>query len=563
MKRAVIFAAATAIAGHILPAPSVRVRTPQIIALADSTDDAEFLPADIILANQRSARHTARELAAAVSREDYASAAKLKEELALLHAADPIHTLRAELADALSREEYDAAASTQQQLARLRETRPGILWRDEVLVLGAEGKSLHLLPGDGSGGGRVLYKAAAGATLQQPVWSPDAEQIAVSEIIPGGSSRVLVLNVRDGSEHCSAPTPPVFFLYFAPANDVVTFLHAEPNVQPNGPTLVLGAIDLTTRRAKYVAPGGPLFYALSKTKGQIVMNNGFLNEVSFSPDLLKQHEDMRSVQGGADDGAEIVAEGDRLVPKALCKRPAAFRTPCLLGNKAAAYVEDDGTLVAVDVATSERIVLHKLGKGDFLLMPSPDGCAVLVLHSRAVDASAAGEDAVPKGKQWVEQQLVLVQADDLEDMLAHEARGSGPLGLGNKANYAAPRRRVVHDLPTSELGGAPSANLCCFWSPDSRKVLCLETPLQPRRSKKERMAEDGGFEQSASGQAAAEEREGMKVAWGVWELNKVEDGAKPPSRTAFEMWDPSEHFLRSIVPFFDQCARGRQRERDT
>ena len=137
-------AAATAIAGHILPAPSVRVRTPQIIALADSTDDAEFLPADIILANQRSARHTARELAAAVSREDYASAAKLKEELALLHAADPIHTLRAELADALSREEYDAAASTQQQLARLRETRPGILWRDEVLVLGAEGKSLHL-----------------------------------------------------------------------------------------------------------------------------------------------------------------------------------------------------------------------------------------------------------------------------------------------------------------------------------------------------------------------------------------------------------------------------------
>ena len=89
---------------------------------------------------------------------------------------------------------------------------------------------------------RARYTARPGAILQQPCC-----RRAACRCERGGAkrstSRVVVLSARDGSEVASAPTPPVFFVYYSPADDVVTFLHAEPNLKAGSPTLVLGALD--------------------------------------------------------------------------------------------------------------------------------------------------------------------------------------------------------------------------------------------------------------------------------------------------------------------------------
>ena len=247
-----------------------------------------FAPVSEILAAQRAAATTAKALERAVSREDYAAAGKLAAELKEYRSADPLYTLRGALTSAVKSEDFSAAQEIQSQLQLLKETRPGLLWRNEVLLLTSGGKALVLLAGDGSTTKpRTLYEARPGAILQQPCWSPCGERVAVSEVDPrGDSSRVLVLSARDGTEVASAPTQPAFFVYYSPSGEFVTFLHAQPNLTPGGPTLVLGSLDVATSVARTVAPGGPLFYALSKDPGAILMHNGHLKEVSFSSDLL-------------------------------------------------------------------------------------------------------------------------------------------------------------------------------------------------------------------------------------------------------------------------------------
>ena len=243
---------------------------------------AEFAPVPEILSAQRGASRAARLLADAVAKEDYAAASRLSAELKAHRAADPIYTLREKLTKAIKSQDFSTAKQLQFELEQLRISRPGLLWRNELLLLTAGGKTLELISGDGTpdAAPRVLYRARAGAILQAPCWSPCGERVAVSEVVPSGdTSRVVVLSARDGSEVASAPTPPVFFIYYSPAGDVVTFLHAEPNLTPGNPTLVLGALDMATSKASYVAPGGPLYYALSKEPGAILVNNGFLSEV--------------------------------------------------------------------------------------------------------------------------------------------------------------------------------------------------------------------------------------------------------------------------------------------
>lgn len=242
--------AATLDASHLQPLR--RVVVPR--AAVRAVEDDNFPAAADILAAQRGAKQAARDLALAVSREDYAAAATLKSQLENQRAADPVHKLRVEMAKAIKKEEFDQAATIQAELSRLRVARPGVLWRDEILVLASGGKALHLLSADGQAA-RTLYSAPVGAMLQQPVFSLDGERVAVAEVYASSSSsRVLVLSTRDGTEIASAPTPPVFFLYFSPAEDVLLFLHPEPNVAVGGPTLVLGALDLQVR----VAPRLPL-----------------------------------------------------------------------------------------------------------------------------------------------------------------------------------------------------------------------------------------------------------------------------------------------------------------
>jgi len=391
-----------------------------------ATYATEFAPISEIIAAQKGATRTARSLAAAVAKEDYAAAARLSAELKAQRSADPLYTLRGELAKAIAVEDFSAASALQSQLKRLRETRPGLLWRNELLVLTAGGQSLVLLSGDGDPDAppRVLYTARSGTTLQQPCWSPCGDRVAVSEVDPSGNrSRVLVVSASDGAELASAPTPPVFFIYYSPAGDVVTFLHAEPNLAPGGPSIVLGALDVASGKARYVAPGGPLYYALSTLPGAILMHNGFLSEVTYSSHLLQR-----------DDGTR----------RTLSAAPGGFRAPCLLGEAAehACFVEKDGSLVAVALASGERATLHSLGGGDALLVSAPDARSLLAVH--AVQGS---------GGTWA-QELLLLQAASPAELVAPQI----------SLRLTAPSCRIAHRLDAK----AAAATLCAFFSPDGR-----------------------------------------------------------------------------------------------
>ena len=484
-----------------------RIRTSRLAA-------ADFAPVSEIVAAQKRAAQTASALAEAVKVEDYATAGRLKEELKAHRAADPVYTLREQLAQAVKREDFSAAQELQSQLDLLREARPGLLWRNEVLVLTAGGKALSLVSGDGGPDAtpRTIYAARPGALLQQPCWSPCGERIAVSEVVPSSdTSRVLVLSARDGSEVASAPTPPVFFLYYAPSGDVVTFLHAEPNLRAGSPTLVMGALDVARSKASYVAPGGPLYYSLSKAPGGILIHNGFLSEITYSPDLLQSSQ--ANTQAAAAEAPKTAA-----TPMTLCSSPASFRAPSLLGEDSshAVFIESGGALVAVELATGERSKLYELGGGDALLVASPDACSLLVMH------------AVKQPDGTFSQELLLLQAGPPEELVDPQPSS------GADATIALPSCRVAHRLDAS----AASATLCAFFSPDGKKLLCLEAPQR---------LESAGDDPKDS----VEQRGRMRLMWTVWMLR---DKGKPPIRRAFDPFVPSAHFLRSVVPFFDQYA---------
>jgi len=339
-----------------------------------------------------------------------------------------------------------------------------------------------------------------------------------------------VLSARDGSEVASAPTPPVFFVLYSPAGDLVTFLHAEPNIVPGGPTLVLGALDVASGKAQYVAPGGPLYYAMSKAApGVIVMHNGFLPEVSYSPDLLDRKTTAQQLSAG----------------------PAKFRAPCLGGEAAdhAVIVEADGTLVAIELTTAKRSELQDLGDGDAILVSSPDACSLLVVHAVKTSTGA------------FEQELLLLQAGSAEELIAPRASlmenltdgestldeestlgGESALDEGSALDEestldegsALPSRRVAQQLDAK----AAAATICAFFSPDGKKLLCLEAPDQ--------------LESAGDDPRESVEQEGrMRCIWTVWELGDV---GQPPVRRAFDPFIPASHFLQTVVPCFDQYA---------
>ena len=281
--------------------------------------------------------------------------------------------------------------------------------------------------------------------------------------------------------------------------------------------LVLGALDLQTGKARYLTPGGPLFCALSRTRGQLLIHNGFLNEVSFSPNLLGKPDDSEPDDGVPDrvpdgaapsDGGPAAGEGATsevdATSQKLCTTPAKFRTPCLLDDVAAAFVEADGSLVAVDLATDTRTVLHTLTPGgETLLVGSRDGAKLLVVH-----------------------QTVTGDAVDLKLLLLHAP---------TPADLAAGR----HKLHVLEC--APNtASICAFFAPDSSKLLCLDAALR------------GADGEAAGGRDNIEDGGMARGAWSVWTLGDTP--ADPPSRQGYDPFVPSVHFLRSIIPFFDQYA---------
>ena len=477
------------------PAPETSTSTDASASADASTDAADdfFLlgSSSYLLGLQREQRAVARKMERAASAEDYAAAATLKGELSALQQQDPVFQLRSALREAVRNEDFSAAAKAHAALSRLRARRPTLLWRDQLLVLHQGGRSLGLYPGsaasvDGAGAqaeGRTIYTAPQGSTLQQPTWSPDGESIAVSEV-GEASSRVLVLSC-EGDELASAPTPACFYLQFSPDGSALTFLHAEPNLVPGGPTLVLGALELRGARrgaARYVRPGGPLFYAIGAAESRpLLTHNGFLGELAISDEL---------------------GEGDRTV-LATFDGPPDFRAPLLSPDGTHALYVRAGEVVSQRVDGGDAEVLVSLGADvdHVSLHLSPDGRALAVLSSRPV-----GEGG---GELRFEHELRLLRAPTAEAMLS----GTG--------------ERDAKQLPSTVA-------LCCWWSPDSKSLLCLEGAL---------------------GGGAAPRR--LRAAWCVWTLSERDDdgGGKPPVRRSFDPFTPSDRFVRTVLPFADQYAQ--------
>ena len=523
------------------------------VLLADTNGGDEFPPVDQIIDVQRKARVAARTLSEAVAREDYSTAKVLKQQLEALRAADPIYVLRKKLNDALAAEDYAAALSAKAALSRLRVERDGLLWRDEVVVLASGGTALHVVDPRGVGtsehDSRQLYTPPSGYVLAMPTWSPDGESIALSEVSMSPSttapSRVIVVSARDGTILSSAPTPPVFFIYWSPDGNFVTFLHAEPNANAGGPPIVLGALDVSAKAARYVCPGGPLYYAIGRSSGDtdeaegmgsegaaptrlppLLLNNGFLQEVAY---------------------AESLGDGKRT---SLSEEPATFRAPCLISlggdgtngdltrarqQERAVFVDGGGVIVAVDLATRERSVLHTLSRpgGGVLLVAAPDGRSLAVMAAPETEA--------------VEPELLLFRAPSAEKLVEGEELEVLPL-----------------EVPRGD--GVPRAlPLCFFFSPDSTRLLCLDALVPSAEG-----VADGGFDSAVTvsdlpasvriNEAGSDGR--LRVMWSVFETRRpaasndaTEPALQRPVRRSCEPFLPSATFLRQYVPFFDQYAQ--------
>ena len=110
---------------------------------------------------QSGAKRVARRLRLALKRENYASAGAFQRELQELRQRDPVWTLRVDLAAAVQTEDYAAASRLRSELAALRSARPMLLWRDELLVLGRDGRRLVAVGWD-ERGAQVRVKSDGG-----------------------------------------------------------------------------------------------------------------------------------------------------------------------------------------------------------------------------------------------------------------------------------------------------------------------------------------------------------------------------------------------------------------
>ena len=492
-----------------------------------------------ILEAQKAARQAAVALKDAVAREDYISAAALKLSLAELRAADPVFTLRTALKNALDSEDYNLAQAMQTTLAKLRAQRPSLLWRDEMLVLASSGRALHIL--DAHGASRLVYAAPDAGVLRVPAWAPDGEAVAVSEVFvgPDGSrkSRVVVVSASDGTVRATCETPqPVFYLAWVPSSGTVTFLHMPEVPSMGGPTLLLGALDVPTGESREIIPGGPLFFNMD-AEGTVLMHNGFSGEVSAFELRL-----------GGDDHPRCI----------LSTAPGRFRSPCLLpalGNRMrpfAAYVESEGHIVCTELTkdgdgklvAGQRTTIHYLAKNTEYtsLVASTDGTKLAVLRSHAsADApellllhAATPASLVSAAPNSGGPARGLIEAlADATAVAAGEPEGPAASdgGDGGEGTPGSPEGRAVHALPPAS---ERMATLCAFFSPDSTKLLCLDADI---------------------GAGAEDKPSGLRSVWTVWELSR-EPGAfgDAPVRRTFDSFQPSEHFLRSIVPFADQFA---------
>lgn len=283
-----------------------------------------------------------RALAAAVMQERYGDAASLRDALAEARTADPVLHKRAQLTDAVESEDFALAARLRDELAALTECfSRGEAGRrvDRIIVLRGRGDAdtalrvatvsregdveLGLVPPAPS------RKAAAPRVYLQPTWSPSGDFVAMTEIsfdldsaralnrgvaIADSSSRVVIMNAFDGTVVKSAPLlKPPFFYFWSPDGRCVTLLS-------NDPTSPVTTVALSVMQV--VAPPGASGLDLDTVTGPLASGHPFLFD--FCP-----RDSGRVVAHMGDSSSVAVVPVSRTVGKYtyLTKNAGAFGAP--------------------------------------------------------------------------------------------------------------------------------------------------------------------------------------------------------------------------------------------
>lgn len=259
-----------------------------------------------------------RALAAAVLQERYNDAASLRDALIAARHADPLLHIRSQLQNAVEREDFATAARLRDELAAVMErfSRGGGRRVDRIIVLKGRGDPDNALrvatvsrEGDVQLGLMPDEQGKKGVprVYLQPTWSPSGDFVAMTEIsfdldparlgrgvaIADSSSRVIIMNAFDGSVVKSAPLlKPPFFYYWSPDGRCVTLLSNDPTTSVTTVALSVlqviaapgaGGLDLETVTGP-LASGHPFLYDFCpRDSSRVVAHMGDKHTVAVVP----------------------------------------------------------------------------------------------------------------------------------------------------------------------------------------------------------------------------------------------------------------------------------------
>jgi len=497
----------------------------------DTKSSAFDRPEAEVLEVQSRCAQAARLMHRAVKQEDYDTASTIMSQLCELRQLDPVWKLHRELEESVSLEDFEQAAQLQSDLTKLREARPRLMWRNELLVLSKNGRRLEAAGWNTETGEqtrRELMTAPAGCKLQQPTWEPSGEWLAVAQISGDGKHRVLVISASDGTVLGSVATPPVFFFQWGKAQSgrqTLTFLHSSPtDLLAGGAPIVLCACELQIVRLgstlsfslserRCVRTGGPLYYSIGDND-ELLSNNGFFNEVSFSESgdgaaggdaeaRFATGNTMQLQNSASTCRAPVLTPDGSHAIYCETSRPLPFALPTSLARLAKLF--RGNSVVAVEVKTGRKKRLLKVpAYRESILQLSPDGTRLAVIRSPGALVEAEPQTNQPRARWPV---LVL--------------EATSPAGLVGG-------RTTEWQLVTPKM-----FTIASWFSPDSRKLLCLDVRLD--------ISGEGRF--SPSGKPLP------RVSWTVWTF-----GNGAPTQVTYDPWVLSNELLRVYVPYFDQYS---------
>ncbi|CAM9742109.1 unnamed protein product [Ascophyllum nodosum] len=447
-----------------------------------------------------------RSMQQAVELEDYMKAREMKKEMAALKAKDPLCVVSSMLGDAISREKLKRATKLRDAKDWIiRESLGSVSHVDRLVCLGNKASNVITTDASGSDVHRFLdtdqvKEIAKTGQIQLPVWSPDGRMLAFTVLKAGRASapiesaRILVFRDGGGLElDVGVPRPP-FLLMWSPDSRSLTYLSNTEG--PDGPTIRLAEVLVAAAKTPFktksrgLAQGNPLFYAFTKKNprgADLVVHTG--SRVYF----------LDLTTGSEVDISTSAAP--------LFMAPSAH---CVGGEDAVIVVEGDSEegqhLVSVRVDGSAKKRLCPT-RGFSTFGVSPDGNRVCLMQQDlstgfyTISVLEGGEKALD------------------------------PLSTATMEQVEIPLDRVV---------------MAFFFSPDSRKLLCLATKASILSFALGIMSKN----------ELAVARSSMRLGFQLKKFQWMIYDCDARRVQLLEEFSPRQFFLKMYLPYFDMFAQG-------